>query len=60
MQGEKVYYHQVIVEETEKSSKHHITVKCDMMIFGGNSQSTKSNHTAFRRSVLPAGFQEDE
>ncbi|XP_044008174.1 uncharacterized protein LOC122852436 isoform X2 [Aphidius gifuensis] len=60
--GEKVYYHQVIVEESEKSSKHHITVKCDMMIFGGNSQSTnmKSNHTAARRSVLPAGFQEDD
>lgn len=53
--GEKVYYHRVIVEESEKSSKHHITVKCDMMTAG-----IKSNHTAARRSVLPAGFQEDD
>ncbi|XP_043279188.1 uncharacterized protein qsm [Venturia canescens] len=57
--GQKVYYHRIVVEEPSTSSKSLFTVKCivtELLL-----QSDRSlNHTASRRSVLPAGFQEAE
>lgn len=59
MQGQKMYYHRVIVEEPADSSKHTFTVKCvitEVVV----KPEIAANHTAVRRSVLPAGFQEPE
>ncbi|XP_012230867.1 uncharacterized protein qsm [Linepithema humile] len=57
--GQKMYYHRVIVEEPADSSKHTFTVKCvitEVVV----KPEIAANHTAVRRSVLPAGFQEPE
>lgn len=61
IQGQKVYFHRIIVEEPADSSKHTFTVKCvitEVVVKPGIS--IQANHTAVRRSVLPAGFQEPE
>ena len=67
MQGQKVYYHQIVVEEPADSSKYTFTVKCVITevivqprITLGNYTFISSNHTVVRRNVLPAGFQEEE
>ncbi|XP_029052167.1 uncharacterized protein LOC114880384 isoform X1 [Osmia bicornis bicornis] len=59
--GQKVYFHRIIVEEPADSSKHTFTVKCvitEVVVKPGIS--IVANHTAVRRSVLPAGFQEPD
>lgn len=65
--GQKVYYHQIVVEEPADTSKHTLTVKCVITevivqpgITLGNYTFIPSNHTVVRRNVLPAGFQEEE
>ncbi|XP_033221353.1 uncharacterized protein LOC117175700 isoform X2 [Belonocnema kinseyi] len=65
--GQKVYYHQIVVEEPADSRKHTFTVKCVITevivqpgITLGNYTFIPSNHTVVRRNVLPAGFQEEE
>ncbi|XP_043466035.1 uncharacterized protein LOC122500930 [Leptopilina heterotoma] len=65
--GQKVYYHQIVVEEPSDSSKHTLTVKCVITevavqpgINFGNYTFIPSNHSVVRRNVLPAGFQEEE
>ncbi|XP_011150119.1 uncharacterized protein LOC105189594 isoform X1 [Harpegnathos saltator] len=59
--GQKMYYHRVIVEEPADSSKHTFTVKCVITeVVMEPEIAIAANHTAVRRSVLPAGFQEPE
>ncbi|XP_011050379.1 PREDICTED: uncharacterized protein LOC105143624 [Acromyrmex echinatior] len=59
--GQKMYYHRVIVEEPADSSKHTFTVKCVITeVVVEPEIAVAANHTAVRRSVLPAGFQEPE
>lgn len=60
-QGQKVYFHRIIVEEPADTSKHTFTVKCvitEVLLKPGLPIAT--NHTTVRRSVFPAGFQEPE
>lgn len=61
-QGQKMYYHRVIVEEPADSSKHTFTVKCVIteVVVEPEIAAVAANHTVVRRSVLPAGFQEPE
>ncbi|CAK9817478.1 hypothetical protein ANTQUA_LOCUS9391 [Anthophora quadrimaculata] len=59
--GQKVYFHRIIVEEPADSNKHTFTVKCvitEVVVKPGILIA--ANHTAVRRSVLPAGFQEPD
>ncbi|XP_015607133.1 uncharacterized protein LOC107273446 [Cephus cinctus] len=59
--GQKVFYHRVVMEEPADSSKHTFTVTCvitEVLVQPGISRTT--NHTAVRRSVLPAEFQEPD
>lgn len=61
VQGQKVYFRRIIVEEPTDSNKHTFTAKCvitEVVVKPGISIAV--NHTAVRRSVLPAGFQEPE
>lgn len=66
MQGQKMYYHRIIVEEAEGQragfgSKHTITVKCsitEVVVQQPNAVMT-TNHTVFTRSVLPEDFEAD-
>ncbi|EZA50719.1 hypothetical protein X777_10769 [Ooceraea biroi] len=59
--GQKMYYHRVIVEEPADASKHTFTVKCVITeVVVEPEIAIAANHTAVRRSVLPAGFQEPE
>ncbi|XP_051172587.1 uncharacterized protein LOC127288923 [Leptopilina boulardi] len=67
MTGQKVYYHQIVVEEPSDSSKHILKVQCVITevtvqpgINFGNYTLIPTNHTVVRRNVLPAGFQEEE
>lgn len=56
-----MYYHRVIVEEPADASKHTFTVKCVITEVAVEPEiAIAANHTAVRRSVLPAGFQEPE
>lgn len=63
-QGQKVYYHRIIVEEPADSSKHTFTVKCIVTEVVLQPELSRINQTITNRrstrSVLPAGFQEDE
>ena len=69
IQGQKVYYHKIVVDKTPESPKHIFTVKCFVtevslidspQVTRNLPEHLKLNHTASRRSVLPAGFQEAE
>lgn len=60
-QGQKVYYHRIIVEEPDDESKHTFTAKCVITEVAVQPYFARAtNHTVSRRSVLPAGFQEPE
>ncbi|KAK0175356.1 hypothetical protein PV327_009110 [Microctonus hyperodae] len=64
MTGQKVYYHRIIVEEPADSSKHTFTVKCIVTEVVLQPELSRINQTIINRrgtrSVLPAGFQEDD
>ncbi|XP_014295303.1 uncharacterized protein LOC103580259 [Microplitis demolitor] len=60
MTGQKVYYHRIIVEEPADLSKHGFTVKCIVTEVELQSKISSIGHDVVRRSVLPAGFQEDD
>ncbi|XP_063984610.1 uncharacterized protein LOC135166385 isoform X2 [Diachasmimorpha longicaudata] len=57
--GQKVYYHRIIVEEPDDSTKHTFTVKCIVTEFILHSEVPR-NHTIVRRNILPAEFKEDD
>lgn len=56
--GVKTFYHNIVIETThEKNTKEIIPIKC---VVAPAPSAAASNHTLFKRNVLPAGFQEPE
>ena len=61
LQGQKVYFHRIIVEEPSDSSKHTISAKCRITELSVKKAKLAgfNNHTLLKRSVLPEDFEAD-